>query len=113
MAERWLNEIRQLPAALAGKPLLALLLVLALVLAYLAPRIRRRIVASSREVGFVRTDAFSNTLLALGLSLLLSLIWPLVMWITARLLGAAGLEVRSRAGLARGPGARGAVFLGA
>ncbi|MBP6724384.1 MAG: hypothetical protein KA137_06070, partial [Halioglobus sp.] len=71
VAERWLHEIRQLPAALARKPLLALLLVLVLVLAYLAPRIRSRIVASSQEVGFVRTDAFSNTLLALGLSLLL------------------------------------------
>ncbi len=86
VAEHWLAEIRQLPASLAGEPLLALLLVLVLVLAYSAPRIRRRIVASSREVGFVRTDAFSNTLLALGLSLLLSLSWPLVMWITARLL---------------------------
>lgn len=86
VAERWLHEIRQLPAALAGKPLLALMLVLVLVLAYNAPRIRSRIVASSREVGFVRTDAFSNTLLALGLSLLLSIVWPLVMWIIARLL---------------------------
>lgn len=98
VAERWLNEIRQLPAELAGRPLLALLLVLALVMAYLRPRIRSRIVASSREVGFVRTDAFSNTFLALGLSLLLSLTWPLVMWITAILLGPQ--DSRSDLGLA-------------
>ncbi|MBP6700996.1 MAG: mechanosensitive ion channel, partial [Halioglobus sp.] len=86
VAERWLSQIRPLPAEIARKPLLALLLVLAFVLAYLRPRIQSRIVASSREVGFVRTDAFSTTSLALGLSLLLSIVWPLVMWITARLL---------------------------
>jgi potassium efflux system protein len=85
VAEDWRHDIRQLPVELAKSPLLGLVLILALALVYSGPRIRARIVASGREVGFVRTDAFSNTLLALGLSLVLSIRWPLLMWITARL----------------------------
>jgi len=81
----WKKELQRLPGELMRQPLQALALLLVLVLVYYSPRIRERIVASGREVGYVRTDTYSSTVLALGLSFLLSLKWPLLMWAVSRL----------------------------
>jgi potassium efflux system protein len=85
VAERWLQEARMLPRELLRQPMTLLFVVLALVLAVRSRSISARIVASGREVGYVRTDKYSNTLFALGLSALLSLKWPLLMWAVGRL----------------------------
>jgi len=78
--ERWLTVISQLPSQLILQPQFALGLLAVLVLVYRAPSIRRRLAATGREVGYVRTDTFANTMLALGLTLLQSAKWPLLMW---------------------------------
>ncbi len=85
--ERWVGEAHRLPAELLQQPLTALALALVLVLVYRSPSLKSRIVASGREVGYVRTDNYSHTLLALVLSALLSVKWPLLMWAVARLFG--------------------------
>jgi potassium efflux system protein len=85
VAERWLREFRVLPRELLRKPVPVFAMLLVLVLAVRSRRIRTRIVACGRDVGFVRTDKYSNTLFALGLSALLSLKWPLLMWAIGRL----------------------------
>ncbi len=83
--ERWMTVIRQLPSQLVLQPQFALGLLAVLVLVYRAPSIRRRLIATGREVGYVRTDKFSNTMLALGLTLLQSAKWPLLMWSVGQL----------------------------
>jgi potassium-dependent mechanosensitive channel len=73
---RWGVVIRALPGELWQQPLTALALILVLLLFYLTPRLIARLVATGKDVGYVRSDLFSNTLRALGLCLLLSLRWP-------------------------------------
>lgn len=85
VADRWTQVLGQLPAELVERPFVVLLLLLVLALVYYGPRIRTQLVATGREVGYVRTDKYSNTLIALGLSALQSLKWPLLMWSVAEL----------------------------
>jgi potassium efflux system protein len=85
VAERWLQVLSQLPRELAAQPVTILLLLVALVLILSSSWLRTRLIATGTDVGYVRSDLYSNTLLALLFSLLLSLRWPLLMWIVARL----------------------------
>jgi potassium efflux system protein len=85
VAESWAQEARLLPGELLRQPLAGLALALVLVLVYRSRSIKARIVASGREVGYVRTDKFSNTMAALVFSVILSVKWPLLMWAIGRL----------------------------
>ncbi len=80
VAERWKTVLVQLPQQLVLQPQFALGLLLVLVLAYRGPLIKARLVGTGREVGYVRTDLFANTLKALGYTLLQSAKWPLLLW---------------------------------
>ena len=80
VAERWKTVLVQLPHQLVLQPQFALGLLLLLVLAYRGPLIKARLVGTGREVGYVRTDLFANTLKALGYTLLQSAKWPLLLW---------------------------------
>jgi len=85
VAERWKTVLYQLPRQLVLQPQFALGLLLVLVLAYLGPAIKARLIATGREVGYVRTDQFANTLKALGYTLLQSAKWPLLLWSVGQL----------------------------
>ncbi len=85
VAERWKTVLFQLPHQLVLQPQFALGLLLVLVLVYRGPAIRARLVATGREVGYVRTDQFANTLKALGYTLLQSAKWPLLLWSVGQL----------------------------
>ncbi|MEE4145855.1 MAG: mechanosensitive ion channel domain-containing protein [Halieaceae bacterium] len=83
--ERWTTVLRQLPHQLVLRPQFGFGLLLVLVLVYHGPSIKARLVATGREVGYVRTDLFVNTLKALGLTLLQSAKWPLLLWSVGQL----------------------------
>lgn len=104
--ERWLQLVPAQPFQLLYQPQIGLALVLLLVLIHFSPRIKALLVASGREVGYVRTDKYGSTLLALGLSLLQSLKWPLLMLIIAGLFetqaATSELAVALHAALVRG-----------
>jgi len=85
VAQRWAKEARLLSVELLRQPVAALALALVLVLIYRSRSIKARIVASGRDVGYIRTDKYSNTLLALLFSIILSVKWPLLMWSIGRL----------------------------
>ena len=85
VAERWKTVLYQLPQQLVLQPQFALGLLLVLVLVYLGPAIKARLIATGREVGYVRTDQFANTLKALGYTLLQSAKWPLLLWSVGQL----------------------------
>ena len=85
VGERWAQEARLLSGELFRQPVAALALALVLVLIYRSRSIKARIVASGRDVGYVRTDKYSNTLRALFFSVILSAKWPLLMWAVGRL----------------------------
>jgi potassium efflux system protein len=57
--------------------------VLVLVLVYCTPRLKNQLAETGKDVGYVRSDTFASTLHALGLSLLLSVKWPLLLLATA------------------------------
>ncbi len=90
--DRWHTVVRQLPRQLLLQPQFAFGLLLVLVLIYRGPALMARLVATGRSVGFVRTDQFSNTLLALGFSLLQSVKWPLLMWSVGKIFEQLELE---------------------
>ena len=85
VAERWKTVLVQLPRQLVLQPQFALGLLLVLVLVYRGPSIKARLIATGREVGYVRTDLFANTLKALGYTLLQSAKWPLLLWSVGQL----------------------------
>ncbi|MCB1697211.1 MAG: mechanosensitive ion channel [Halioglobus sp.] len=91
-ADRWGTVMRQLPLQLVLQPEFGIGLLLVLALFYRGPALKARLLASGREVGFVRTDQFSNTLLALWLTLLQSVKWPLLMWSVGQLFEQQELE---------------------
>lgn len=74
--QRWQRVLGAFPGEILKQPLIGLALLGVLVLFYLSPRLIARLVATGKDVGYVRTDRFSNTLRALGLSVVLSLRWP-------------------------------------
>jgi potassium efflux system protein len=74
--QRWQRVLFAIPGEMQKQPLVGLALLAVLGLFYLGPRLITRLVATGADVGYVRSDLFANTLLALGLSLLLSLRWP-------------------------------------
>jgi potassium efflux system protein len=85
VAQRWETVLRQLPHQLLLQPQFALGLVLVLVLVYRGPSIKARLIATGREVGYVRTDLYANTLKALGYTVLQSAKWPLLLWSVGQL----------------------------
>jgi len=85
VAERWKTLLVQLPHQLVLQPQFGLGLLLVLVLVYRGPSIKARLIATGREVGYVRTDLFANTLKALGYTLLQSAKWPLLLWSVGQL----------------------------
>ncbi len=78
--QRWLTVLGQIPGEIRQRPLLLVGVVLALLLWGASARLRTLVVNCGREVGYVGTDLFSNTVLALGLTLLLALRWPALMF---------------------------------
>jgi potassium efflux system protein len=80
---RWLTVVQNIPAEIQAQPLTAVVLLLVLLLMYFSPRLRRQLTDTGKHVGYVRQDKFSSTLQALGLSVLLSLKWPLLLMTTA------------------------------
>ncbi|RLA58385.1 MAG: hypothetical protein DRR04_11040, partial [Gammaproteobacteria bacterium] len=76
---RWLRVLQNLPGEIARQPLTSVAILLVLILVYFSPLLYRRLVATGQYVGYVRTDHFSSTMRALGLSLLLSLKWPMLL----------------------------------
>jgi potassium efflux system protein len=81
--DRWVTVIKNIPGEIEKQPLTIALFILLLVLIGYTPRIRRLLIESGKNVGYVRSDDFVNTLHAVGLSLLLSLKWPLTTLILA------------------------------
>jgi potassium-dependent mechanosensitive channel len=73
---RWGVVLGALPRELRQQPFTALALILVLILFYCSSRLIAALVATGKDVGYVLTDQFANTLHALGLTLLLSLRWP-------------------------------------
>ena len=90
-SERWETVLRQVPGEIRGRPLLLIGVVLALLLWGMRPRLKAIVVNYGREVGYVRTDRFANTLLALATTLLLALRWPALLFSLALL-----FEMQSR-----------------
>ncbi len=83
--ERWETVLRQVPGEIRGRPLLLIGVLLALLLWGMRSRLKTVVVNCGREVGYVRTDRFGNTLIALGTTLLLSLRWPALLFSLALL----------------------------
>ena len=80
---RWLRVLQSFPAEILRQPLMAVALLLVLILLYISPRLIRQLIATGRQVGYVRVDHFSSTMHAVGISLLLSLKWPGLMMTVA------------------------------
>jgi potassium efflux system protein len=78
-AGRWLRVLQNLPGEMVRQPLTSVAILMILVLIYFSPLLYRRLVATGRQVGYVLSDHFSSTMHALGLSLLLSLKWPMLL----------------------------------
>ncbi|MEZ5501459.1 MAG: mechanosensitive ion channel [Halioglobus sp.] len=76
---RWLTVARNMPGEMLSQPFTFASLLGVLLLVYFGPRLRRQLTETGKHVGYVRSDRFSGTLQALGLSLLLSLKWPMLM----------------------------------
>ena len=82
---RWQTVLRQIPGEIQRRPVLLVGVLLALLLWALRSRIKTIVVNCGREVGYVRTDRFANTLLALGMTLLLAFRWPALLFSLALL----------------------------
>ncbi len=80
---RWLTVVQNIPAEMQAQPLAGVILLLVLLLMYFSPRLKRQLADTGKHVGYVRLDNFISTLQALGLSVLLSLKWPLLLMATA------------------------------
>lgn len=80
---RWWTVIKNLPAEFLARPISGVFLLLVLILVYSGPRLKQRLTDTGKFVGYVRSDTYASTLQALGLSLLLSLKWPLLLLTTA------------------------------
>ncbi len=76
---RWIRVLQQVPAEIIAQPLTGVLLLVTLGLVYFGPRLKQQLVETGKQVGYVRFDNFASTLHALGLSVLLSIKWPLLM----------------------------------
>ena len=76
---RWLQTTKWWIKDILQRPLSLSLFLLFGVLFYLTPRVKKNLVATGRAVGFVRKDAFNETLKALFYTLILMLKWPLLM----------------------------------
>lgn len=76
---RWFAVLRVIPAELTSQPLTLVAFSLVLLLLYLTSSLVSRLQETGKKVGYVHTDLYANTLLALGITLLLSLRWPLLM----------------------------------
>lgn len=77
--DRWLTVVKNVPAEMVAQPLTMVMLLLVLILVYYNPRLKQQLVDTGKHVGYVRSDNFVSTLQALGLSLILSLKWPILM----------------------------------
>lgn len=108
--ERWARVFRQIPQELKSQPVISMGLVLALILFATGSRLRAQLIARGREVGYVRTDLFANTLFALGLSGLLALRWALVLLVLGLLFQVQDTESELSTALARTL-VRGGVYL--
>jgi len=83
--ERWETVLRQVPGEIRGRPMLLIGVLLALLLWGMRSRLKTVVVNCGREVGYVRTDRFGNTLLALATTLLLAFRWPALLFSLALL----------------------------
>jgi potassium efflux system protein len=85
----WYEVTRTLLSRLVKSPLYLLILLVSIVLLARKRRIRGTIQECGRKTGKPSTDRFTYTLQALGLSLLLAVGWPLILWGTGFELGRA------------------------
>lgn len=77
--ERWLTIVKNMPGEIPARPITGVMLVLVMVLFFYNPRLRHFLTDSGKHVGYVRSDTFTSTVQALGLTLLMSLKWPLLL----------------------------------
>lgn len=80
---RWWTVVKGIPAEFLARPTAGVLLLLMLILVYSNRRLKQQLADTGKFVGYVRSDTFASTLQALGVSLLLSLKWPLLLLILA------------------------------
>ncbi len=95
-----------------AQPLTGVILLLVLLLMYFSPRLKQQLADTGKYVGYVRSDNFASTLQALGLSVLLSLKWPLLLLTTAWLFEMQDEESELATALYVGFGAHRNVFMG-
>lgn len=80
---RWVPIMQWLVWDVFSRPTVLFLILAAALLIYYTPAMKSRLVATGHSVGFVRTDAFSETLKALAYTLVLMFKWPLLMFALA------------------------------
>lgn len=81
--DRWLTVLKNMPGEMRAQPFTGALLLVFLILLYYQIPLKRQLIATGKNVGYVRSDDFVSTLQALGIALLLSLKWPLLLLTTA------------------------------
>jgi len=77
--DRWLTVLGNMPEEVLQQPYTGVMLVAVLVLFYYNFHLRKRLVETGKHVGYVRSDNFSNTMQAAGITVLMSLRWPLLL----------------------------------
>jgi potassium efflux system protein len=75
----WLELIQWLVKTSLATPSILFLLLLVAVLVYLSPGIKKRISATGKSVGMVRTDSFTETSKSLVFTFILMCKWPLLL----------------------------------
>lgn len=83
----WLDLVSWLVPHVLSTPLYLILLVIVAAFWLSKRRLREALRASSRYVGDYRHDRFSFTLAALGLSMLVALVWPITLWSLGFIIG--------------------------
>jgi potassium efflux system protein len=81
--EKWQEVLKPLPSELKEQPLTVVCFLIVLLLAYFSPRLKNILAQSGHKVGHVRDDRFMDTIYALGVCVLLSFKWPLLLLILA------------------------------
>lgn len=77
--DRWVTVVKSMPAEILRQPFTGVMLLAVLILFYYNPRLRQMLRETGKHVGYVRSDNFTSTLHAVGVTLLMSLKWPLLL----------------------------------
>ena len=77
--DQWLAVLIPIPQELQSQPLTIVCFLVVVLLVYFTPRLKNILEKTGRNVGHVRNDRFMDTMNALGISVVLSLKWPLLL----------------------------------